>query len=302
MGITFSQFFPPKPTLTEANLPSQKGKVFVVTGGYSGLGLQLCIMLYQAGGKVYVAGRSKEKAQSAISNVKALPTASPGELIFLPISLDDLKTIKPAVEAFTSSEERLDVLFNNAGVLNPPLFTQLLIPIMRRTAHTVPSASVRVVWTSSMAVDLTAPKDGMNISDVENPPRDQRLNYLNSKLGNWFLASALATQVGSDGILSLTQNPGNLKTPLLRHLPRFVGFITAPLLYNARMGAYTELWAGLASDLTIEDGGKYVLPWGRLHPSPRPELLAAMNSKEEGGTGVEESFVNFCRKHTAEFV
>ena len=68
MGVTFSQFFPPKPTLTEVNLPSQKGKVFIVTGGTSGVGFELCAILYQAGGKVYLAGRSEANAQFAISN------------------------------------------------------------------------------------------------------------------------------------------------------------------------------------------------------------------------------------------
>ena len=61
MGVTFSQFFPPTPTLTEANLPSQKGKVFIVTGGASGVGFELCSILYQKGGKVYLAGRSRSK-------------------------------------------------------------------------------------------------------------------------------------------------------------------------------------------------------------------------------------------------
>jgi NAD(P)-dependent dehydrogenase (short-subunit alcohol dehydrogenase family) len=55
MGVSWSQFFPPKPTLTEANLPSQKGKVCIVTGGYSSVGLELCTILYQADGKVYLA-------------------------------------------------------------------------------------------------------------------------------------------------------------------------------------------------------------------------------------------------------
>ena len=277
MGVTFSQFLPPKPTLTEANLPSQKGKVFIVTGGYSGIGLELCTILYQAGGKVYLAGRSQQKAQAAISKIKALPATMPGEIIFLSLSLDDLTTIKPAVEAFTSSEARIDVLFNNAGVSLPPLgsvspqgyelqmatnclghhlLTQLLLPTLRRTAQNAPPAAVRVIWTSSIVVDATAPNCGMNISDLENPPPDQQLNYLNSKVGNWFLASSLAALVGSEGILSVTQNPGNLSTSLLRHAPWILGFVTAPLLYSARMGAYTELWAGLSSDLKIQDGEK----------------------------------------------
>jgi NAD(P)-dependent dehydrogenase (short-subunit alcohol dehydrogenase family) len=322
MGVTFSQFFPPHPTLTEANLPSQKGKVFIVTGGASGVGFELCTILYQAGGKVYLAGRSEVNAQSAISKIKALPTTSPGELVFLPLSLDDLTTIKPAVEAFTALESKLDVLFNNAGVSLPPrgsvsaqghelqmatnclghyLLTQLLLPTLLRTAKTAPPAAVRVIWTSSIVVDLTAPKYGIDISDLTNPPPDQQKNYLTTKIGNWFLASALAAQVGSEGILSVTQNPGNLKTSLLRHAPWILGFVSAPLLYSAKMGAYTELWSGLSEELGIEDGGKYVLPWGRVHPSPMPDLLAAMKTKEDGGTGVAALFVDYCENQTAEF-
>ena len=64
--------------------------------------------------------------------------------------------------------------------------------------------------------------------------------------------------------------------------------MTAPLLHSAKMGAYTELWAGLSGNLGIGDGGKYVLPWGRLYPSPRPELLAAL-------------FMGYCEEQTATF-
>lgn len=324
MGVIYSQFFPPPPTLTEANLPSQQGKVFIVTGGTSGVGFELCALLYRAGGKVYLAGRSETNAQATISKIKAHPTNSPGELVFLSLSLEDLTTVKPAVEAFTANESRLDVLFNNAGVSLPPrgsvsvqghelqmatnclghyLFTQLLLPTLLHTAESASPAAVRVIWASSIVVDGSAPKGGMNISELTNPPSNQQRNYLNSKTGNWFLASALANQVGSNkgGILSVTQNPGNLKTSLLRHGPRLMEFMVSPLLYQAKMGAYTELWAGLSEDLGIDDGGKYVMPWGRLHPSPREDLLAALKTRENGGTGVAALFVEYCEKLTAGF-
>ncbi|KAI4171117.1 MAG: hypothetical protein LQ343_004529 [Gyalolechia ehrenbergii] len=240
MGTTFSQFFPPPPTMTEANLPSQDGRVFIVTGGTSGVGLELCSLLYQAGAKVYLAGRSETNAQAAISGIKARSTTSPGELYFLPLSLEDLTTIKPAVEAFTAKESRLDVLFNNASVSLPPrgsvsvqghelqmatnclghhLLTRLLLPTLLHTAERAKPAAVRVVWTSSIAVDASAPKGGMNLSELTNIPSSQQRNYLNSKTGNWFLASSLADQLGPKGILSVTQNPGNLRTGLLRHAP-----------------------------------------------------------------------------------
>ena len=322
MGAIFSQFFPPPPTLTEANLPDQKGKVFIVTGGASGVGYELCTMLFQAGAKVYIAGRSEANAKFAISKITALPTDSPGEVKFLQLALDDLTTIKSAVETFAASESRLDVLFNNAGVCLPPvgsvsaqghelqlatnclghyLLTHLLLPILQRTAKAAPSASVRVIWTSSIMVDRAAPKSGIDISDLTSPPPDPRKNYVTSKTGNWFLAAALAEQVGSQGILSVTQNPGNLKTALFRHASWIFGLVIWPAQYKARMGAYTELWAGLSEELSIEDGGKYVLPWGRLHPSPRPDLLAALKTKEEGGTGVAATFLDHCEKQMAEF-
>ena len=320
MSAIFSQFFPPSPTLTEQNLPRQDGKVFMVTGGYSGVGRELCTILYHAGGKVYMAGRSESKAKTTIETIKLLPSQSPGDVVFLPLSLDDLATIKPAVQQFLSAETRLDVLFNNAGVSNPPqgsksaqghelqmatnclgpyLLTQLLLPVLEKTASSVDPGSVRVVWTSSIVVDLAAPKDGLDISDLTQPPSDQQRSYTSTKLGNWYLANALSTQTGSKGVLSVTQNPGNLKTELIRHMPWWVGFLSAPLLYAARMGAYTELWAGLSVDLTIEDGGKYIVPWGRLHPSPRPELVDSM--KTDGGSGVAADFMGFCEKETGPF-
>ena len=193
MGATFSQIYPPPPTLTEQNLPSQKGRVFIVTGGYSGVGYHLSAILYRAGGKVYVAGRSETKARQSIEKMKAsVPDPSlAGHLEYLPLSLDDLSTIKASVEAFKSKDSKLDVLWNNAGValvtngalskqghelhlatncIGPFLFTQLLLPFLQAAANTSPEASVRVVWTSSITVDVTAPKGGIDMADLTSSP------------------------------------------------------------------------------------------------------------------------------------
>ena len=324
MGVTWSQIFPPPPTLTEVNLPSQKGKVFIVTGGYSGVGFELCGILYRVGGTVYLAGRSEEKALDAIAKIKNLctPTTPDGNIIFLPLSLDDLRTIKPAVRRFTTAESRLDVLFNNAGVSNPPqgtspqghdmqlatnclgphLFTQLLLPILRSTAETTPIASVRVIWTASIVVDAFALETGIELAELFQKDADEFHNYLNTKVGNWFLADSLASQIGGYGILSLVQNPGNIKTNIMRHSRPFFRFVLGPFLHAPRFGAYTGVWSAFSCDLTIDDGGKYILPWGRLHPCPRDELLRAMKGKEEGGTGVAAAFVQYCDNQVAAFL
>lgn len=325
MGVTFSQFFPPSPTLTEANLANQEGKVFLVTGGASGIGFELCRILYQAGGKVYLAGRSEEKAEAAIKKIRSTSTTSSGQIRCLYISLDDLSTIRPAAAAFLARESRLDVLFNNAGVSNPPvgsvslqghdlsmatnclgpyLLTQLLLPILVQTAKTTASAAVRVVWTSSLAVELAAlgaPKDDIDFAKLSAPSQNPQETYSISKRGNWYLARELASQAEEDGVLSVTVNPGNVKSALTRHLPAAVTILSHPLLYPAVYGAYTQLWAGLSSDLSIKDGGNYIIPWGRIHPSPSPKLIASLVSKQDGGTGEAEDFVNWCDELTRHF-
>ena len=334
MGVTWSQIFPPPPSFTEKDLPSLKDRVFIVTGGASGVGRELSIMLYRAGGRVYIAGRSQQNAEEAISHITSLagtdanaPSSSSGTLHFLHLDLQDLTSIKPAAEDFKRRESRLDILFNNAGISLPPqgsvsaqghelmmatnclgpfLFTQLLLPLLRDTAQTMSSSSPaqpcpRVVWTSSQVVDLSAPAGGISLEDVVSPGKDQSKNYTTSKTGNWFLASEMARDPAAAGIVSVTQNPGGLKTNLLRHTSRVFRLLVSPLLHDAKMGAYTELWAGLSPEVTLQRNGSYIIPWGRFHPGPRRDLVDALKGKEEGGTGQARDFLMWCEQQVADY-
>jgi NAD(P)-dependent dehydrogenase (short-subunit alcohol dehydrogenase family) len=164
---------------------------------------------------------------------------------------------------------------------------------------------VRVIWLASIVVDTSAPPNGVNLDELLRPSgTSMNRNYENTKVGNWFLADDLAKQAGAgdDGILSVVVNPGNLKTNLTRHLPSWVPFLVAPLLYPPVMGAYSELWAGFSPELTLKDGGKYVLPWGRVHPRPRGDLVRAMRGREEGGTGDAGVFLRYCYDQIEEFM
>jgi NAD(P)-dependent dehydrogenase (short-subunit alcohol dehydrogenase family) len=320
MGTIWSQMFPPAPVLTAKNLSSQKGKVFIVTGGYSGVGLELSRILFYAGAKVYIAGRSEGTAKKVIEDIKSATTitTSAGELEFLYVDLGDLTTIKAAADAFKAEETRLDVLWNNAGIslakgttkqgfeatmgtncVGPFLFTQLLLPILESTARNSMPGATRVIWTSSAVVEM-APKGGVKLKDLLTPPTDPQTNYTLSKVCNWFLASELGRRVNEKGILSLTLNPGNLKTALLRE-HSWLAFFVSPLLYQPIFGAYTELWAGLSMDLGMEDSGGYIVPWGRKHPSPRGDLLGALRSVEEGGSGIAGKFWEWCENVTADW-
>jgi len=101
--------------------------------------------------------------------------------------------------------------------------------------------------------------------------------------------------------LSLSQNPGNLKTNLLRTAPKLMRWGASPLLYKPIYGAYTELWTGLSPELTMADNGGLVIPWGRLHPAPRADLLEALKSEKDGGTGRAAEFREWCEEQVKEF-
>lgn len=116
------------------------------------------------------------------------------------------------------------------------------------------------------------------------------------------MADALASQIGGDGVSSLVQNPGNIKTNTMRHSQVFVPFMLGPFLYATRSVTYAAIWSAFASDLKIGDEGEYVLPWGRIHPGPRDDLLRAMKGKEEGSTRDAAAFVQYCENQTAAFL
>lgn len=126
----------PKPQFGEANVADQSGRVsgtrhhvspsidrkqvIIVTGGYAGIGYELCKILYRKNGTIYIGGRSKEKFDEAEARIRAdIPTSS-GNLAFLQLDLANLDAIKVSADDFLSKEKRLDVLVNNAGVMFPP--------------------------------------------------------------------------------------------------------------------------------------------------------------------------------------
>lgn len=328
MGAFWSQsFFLPKPTLTEKNVKDQSGKIFIVTGGYAGVGWQLTKILYGANATVYVAGRSPEKGAKAIEEFKKAHPNSNGRLEFLMLDLADLSTIKASAEEFMSKEKRLDVLWNNAGVMWPPrgsksaqgfelqmgtnclghfLFTELLYPVLASTAATAPADSVRVCWAGSLGIDLSAPKHGITL-DTNGAPiakwkGSQQYHYAMSKAGNFFYGHEFSVHHPNSRIVSLCFNPGNLETELQRHTS-FPGqsFFSKLMLYPAIYGGYTELWSGLSEEITTKDNGTYVAPWGRKHPM-RSDVAASLKTKEEGGNGVSKTFWDWSVAETKKYM
>ncbi|KAH6643998.1 hypothetical protein C7974DRAFT_300492 [Boeremia exigua] len=289
MGNQLSQMFPPKPAFTEANFPSGslKDKVFIVTGASAGVGKELARLLYSLHGTVYLAARSKERTDAVISWIRETHPDSQGRLEFLYVELADLESIKPAAEQFLSKEKRLDVLFNNAGVMVPPqgsttkqgyevqlgtnclghyAFTKLLTPLLIQTAKSSEAGSVRVIWVSSSAV-MNAPKGGVDMANLTYAQDKFAFQkYAISKAGNVLHALQFRNLYEKDGITSVSLNPGNLSSDLTRHAGLLGVLIVKLLTYPAVNGAYTEFFAGLSPEVKDLKQNEWVIPFGRISP------------------------------------
>lgn len=155
------------------------------------------------------------------------------------------------------------------NVLGPWLFTELLTPLLAKTASTSPAGSVRVTWAASLAT-LFSPKNGIAWSDAtKTTPKvhnDRRADYAQSKSSNCLLAKEYAVRHGNaSGIISNAWNPGNLASELQRHMSSVEAFITSLIVYPPVYGGYTELFAGWSEEAgRKENAGKYVVPWGRF--------------------------------------
>jgi len=263
-----------------------------VTGSNTGIGKDVARILYSKNAKVYLMTRSQVKADRAMEEIRKATPNSKGSMVFIQLDLSDLSTVKTSAQKFLDAETRLDVLFNNAGVMNVAdkatfttpqgfeshvgvnclgtfLLTQLLTPCLIETVRTDKSkargepepVAPRVVWVSS-TIDVAAVRDTAVDADHFNDftDRDQMHKYGNSKAGNWLQSVEYARRHQDDGIVSVAVNPGNLGTELYRQHGWFATKLIGMITYPPVNGAYSELFAGLSPEILLQNTGC----WGKF--------------------------------------
>jgi len=163
---------------------------------------------------------------------------------------------------------------------------------------------VRVAWAGSLAIDAYAPNGGVTLNENGEPSiESQNIQtiYGVSKAGNLFLASEFGKRTQGEGIVSVCFNPGNLRTELQRHVPKWQDMLLSLMVYRAVFGAYTELWCGLSPDLTTEQNGAYVAPWGRIM-TVKKDRMQSLKTKEDGGSEKAKMFVDWCERECKKFM
>jgi NAD(P)-dependent dehydrogenase (short-subunit alcohol dehydrogenase family) len=252
---------------TAADVPSQEGKCFIVTGANAGIGFEAAKVLAAKGARVLLGCRDSSKADAAIAQIRHV---APGaNVAHLPLDLADLGSVRRAAE-IAANEPRIDVLLNNAGVMFPPLtrtsegfelqwgvnhlgpfaLTALLLPKLAETPGS------RVVVTASLAHQRgNIQWDDLNAERGYN--RTQR--YSDSKLANMLHFAELDRRLRAAGspVTALGCHPGVAATELMRHAGPFRVFMpmVGLLLNTAAQGAWPALQASAANG--VKAGGYY---------------------------------------------
>ena len=242
------------------------GQHAIVTGGYSGLGLETVRVLAGAGARVTVPARDLATAQAALHGIEGVDIAA--------LDLLDPASIDAFADAWLVDGAPLHMLVNSAGIMASPLqrdargyeaqfatnhlghfqLTARLWPALRR------AVGARVVSVSSLGhviapVDLTDP-------NFQQRHYDKWEAYARSKNANALFAVELDRRGAVHGVRAFSLHPGSILTPLVRHLDledlRRVGALDEhdrvnPPPHSAfksvQQGAATTVWCATSAQL-----------------------------------------------------
>ena len=270
------------PALLERDLT---GRVYVVTGANSGVGLATAVQLARQGATVVSGCRRTSSGEEAVENLGKLP----GSISVMALDLGDLASVRKFASEFLARYDRLDGLVNNAGVMACPegrtadgfetqfgvnhlghfLLTELLLDCLKA------SAPSRIVCVSSVAhVAMSKQVGEIDLEDphFERRPYDKTAAYCQSKLANVLHASELARRLQGTGVSAFSVHPGWVRSNLIQHtapawvqnvlMRPFSGFLA---IISPDEGAQTTLHC-LLDDEAPKQSGAYFSQHSILYP------------------------------------
>lgn len=292
-------------------VPDQSGRVALVTGANSGIGLETARVLARRGARVLMACRNPEKAADAQQEIGG------SKVQLLELDLADLASVRSAAARFLTEHGRLDLLINNAGIMAVPegrtadgFELQLGTNHLGHFALTGLLVERLLATPGSRVVNVSSGAHRWGDLDFDDLQWERRTYkrfgaYGSSKLANLLFTLELQRRLDVRGAKSLavSAHPGIARTNLARRPAGSPGawrdavmrLFTSWMLQDAAMGALPTLRAATDPDV---QGGEYYGPDGRGelggHPvkvpaSDRardPELASRLWKVSEQLTGV----------------
>ena len=279
------------------DVPDLSGKVIVVTGANSGIGLEATREFARKGAATILACRSADRGERAITALRdEIPDAA---VDLMMLDLASLASVEQFVSGFTERYCRLDVLVNNAGIMAVPYSlsqdgfeSQMGINHLGHFALTGRLLGVLLNTPRSRVVNVssTAHRAGrMDFDNLlfENGRYSPFRAYCRSKLANLLFTFELQRRFTNAGVeaLAVACHPGMAITNIGNHLRghrtfQLSGMVTAGLVQSASMGALPTLRAAVDPETT---GGQYYGPRGfagqRGHPAVASSTAASRNAE-----------------------
>ncbi len=243
--------------------------VCIVTGGNAGLGRATATELARRGAQVFLAGRSRERTESAVADIKDA-TGNP-RVDWLALDLASLDSVHACADSFLAKGLPLHVLINNAGrsgcggltvdgfelVFGTNHIGHFLLT-MRLLNHMLESAPGRIINVTSLSHRKLESVDW----SIANRPTPTNFTwphptYPVSKLANILFTKELARRLPGTGITTYAAHPGVVATDIWRVIPprlQPVLKLLKPLMTTSEEGARTQIRCAVAPELATETG------------------------------------------------
>jgi NAD(P)-dependent dehydrogenase (short-subunit alcohol dehydrogenase family) len=279
-------------------VPDQHGKRIVVTGANSGTGKEAAKRLAGAGADVVLAVRTEAKGEQAAAEIRA---AHPGALVEVRrLDLADQASVRTFAEDLVAEGRPLDVLVNNAGVMNVPARTetadgfelQLASNFLGPFALTVRLLPLLLAAPASRVVTMSsgaAHRGRIDFDDLQGRRRySPTLTYSRTKLANLLMTLHLADLASERGwsLLSTAAHPGYTRTNLMTSGPRLnggepgllesIGYKVIPS-QGVEQGTEPLLFA--TADPGAVSGGYYGPRWSLVGPTTTASLPRTARDK-----------------------
>ncbi len=282
---------------TVQDVPAQDGRVMVVTGATSGIGLITARELARAGATVVLACRNAEKAEEVAKQIRLAAAGARVETI--PLDLSSLASVERCADGLHERFDHIDVLVNNAGVMAPPLRrTEDGFELQFGTNHLGHFALTGQVIDLVLAapcprvvsVASGAHRMGKIHFDDLNWERGYSKwpAYGQSKLANLLFTFELQRRAlaAGTGLLAVAAHPGYAATHLQAAGPEMAGnglmrrMMDVGNLLFAQSDEHGALPTIYAATMDVPPGA-YVGPDGRFEMQGRPTLVGTSNAARD---------------------
>ncbi|MGI8428910.1 MAG: SDR family NAD(P)-dependent oxidoreductase [Solirubrobacteraceae bacterium] len=268
--------------------PRMDGKVVLITGAASGLGLAAAEGFGRLGASVRVLARDQRRAEQAAREVRnTVPSVDVRPLACDVSSLDELRAL---AHSFSAQESRLDVLVNNAGVMpdershsadgHELMFaTHVLAPFAltaRLRGLLGRSAPARVINVSSGGLyGQSLPSDD-DLQSARTSYSPKQL-YARTKREQLVISEQWAERLKGSGVVVHAMHPGWVDTKGVRESMPVFRALTGPIIRTPEQGADTIVWLGGAPE-ALQSTGQF---WHDRRPRPTHYRIGASPDRDE---------------------